>query len=400
MLGGSESQIVAIDRARELGYRTVLCDYLRDNPGQMHSDAFYCVSTTDKDAVIEIAKQERVNGVVAYGSDPAAPTAAYVAEELGLPGIPYNTARDFCEKQRFKAFLERNGFNVPKHIAIGTDDASTESIIDALRTESLSLPLIIKPSDSSGSKGVSVIETVEGLSNAISKARAFSRNGILEVEEFIRADHEGVIEGELFVYDGEVVSWGLMRCLRDGMTNPLLPAGYRHPLDLPDYRFEMVKQTIAHLVEAGGIRFGAINVEMLIDVNDNLFIIDAGPRNGGNMLPAFFSRISGDDLVEGTLRCAMGDPWEHGTYSGRSKFGWYMHVLHSRSYGALKGVEYSDTAFGAMEYEKVFVPKGSMVRPFRNSQDIVGLAMFRFDNTDVLDGFLADVEHHIKVIVE
>ena len=115
MLGGSESQIVAIDRARELGYYTVLCDYLPDNPGRFHADKFYQVSTTDKDAVMRVAREEVVDGVVAYGSDPAAPTAAYVAERLGLPGIPYETAKSFCEKHLFRDFLCRKGFSVPEH---------------------------------------------------------------------------------------------------------------------------------------------------------------------------------------------------------------------------------------------------------------------------------------------
>ena len=88
LLGGSAQQIVAIETAKRLGYFTVLCDYLSDNPGQYVADKFYLVSTTDKDAVLEVAKNENVDGVLAYASDPAAPTAAYVAEKLGLPGSP------------------------------------------------------------------------------------------------------------------------------------------------------------------------------------------------------------------------------------------------------------------------------------------------------------------------
>ena len=89
MLGGSAQQVVAIRTARQMGYYTVLCDYLPDNPGQYAADKFYLVSTIDKEAVLEVARQERVDGVVAYASDPAAPTAAALSylgsSKAGLP---------------------------------------------------------------------------------------------------------------------------------------------------------------------------------------------------------------------------------------------------------------------------------------------------------------------------
>ena len=76
LLGGSRQQIVAIETAKRLGYRTVLCDYLPDNPGQYVADSFHLVSTTDREAVLEVARAEGVSGALAYASEPAAPTAA------------------------------------------------------------------------------------------------------------------------------------------------------------------------------------------------------------------------------------------------------------------------------------------------------------------------------------
>ena len=98
LLGGSAQQVVAIETAKRLGYYTVLCDYLTDNPGQFVADKFYLVSTTDKDAVFDVAIKENVSGVLAYASDPAAPTAAYVANKLGLPGNPYDSVEILCNK--------------------------------------------------------------------------------------------------------------------------------------------------------------------------------------------------------------------------------------------------------------------------------------------------------------
>ena len=114
LLGGSSQQVVAIETAKGLGLETVLCDYLPDNPGQYHADRFYLVSTTDQEAVLEVARKERIDGVIAYASDPAAPTAAYVAEQLGLPTNPAKSVDMLCNKDRFRKFLSENGFTVPE----------------------------------------------------------------------------------------------------------------------------------------------------------------------------------------------------------------------------------------------------------------------------------------------
>lgn len=128
LLGGSAQQVVAIETAKKLGYYTVLCDYLTDNPGQYVADKFYLVSTTDKGAILEVAQKEKVDGVLAYASDPAAPTAAYVGEKLKLPTNPYSAVEILCNKDRFRAFLHDHGFNAPISMGYQTveDNLSVE----------------------------------------------------------------------------------------------------------------------------------------------------------------------------------------------------------------------------------------------------------------------------------
>ena len=148
LLGGSAQQIVAINTAKRLGYYTVLCDFLPDNPGQYEADKFYLVSTTDKNAVLKVAMEENVNGVLAYASDPAAPTAAYVAEKLGLLTNPYESVETLCNKDKFRIFLKKNGFNAPVSKGYSSNNVDTSLF---------SLPVIVKPADSSGSKGATVL---------------------------------------------------------------------------------------------------------------------------------------------------------------------------------------------------------------------------------------------------
>ena len=396
LLGGSEQQIVAIDKARELGYRTVLCDYLPDNPGQHHADVFYQVSTTDMDAVLEVARTERIDGVVAYASDPAAPTAAYVADVLGLPGVPLSTADSFCQKHLFRRFLSEHGFNVPWSVALSADETAWGEVV-----ASLSFPLLIKPTDSSGSKGVTVVFDAKGLSQAAKEARRFSRNGVLIAEEFVERAHPHVIEAEIFVLDGEVACWGLINSIRDVGSNPLLPAGYSYPLDMDERRRSIVRAEVGRLVEASGVQAGAFNIEMIIDKDDRLFFLDAGPRNGGNMLPDFISMIAGCDLVEATVRVAMGDGDDLCVgLDGTSGGSWGLCVLHSARAGRFGRVDYSDLAASSVVRERLDIAEGDEVRPFETCNDLLGLSFMHFRSEEEKHAVMDHMAENVHIVLE
>lgn len=385
LLGGSSQQITAIKKAKKLGYHTILCDFLEDNPGQLEADKFYLVSTTDKDAILEVAKREQIDGIVAYSSDPAAPTAAYVAEKLGLPGVPYKVAEAFCNKNLFREFLKRNGFNVPGSVEIDVD--SDPSVV-----EGLSFPIIIKPTDSSGSKGVTVIDDISGFIKARDFAYEFSRNGILIAEEYIIRDHEDVIETEIFILNGAVVSWGIMSSVRDKYTNPLIPAAYSYPVTIADNLFNIVKAEVSRLVEATKVQNGAFNIEMVITKENELYFLDAGPRNGGNMLPEYIGMISNSDLVEATLKAAMGevDKIQGIELDGLSGGYYGLYVIHSNKEGVLSSIEYKGGTSNYLQRQHLFKPIGSDVKPFENSRDAIGLAFFRFPDKDTRDDILRD----------
>ena len=98
LLGGSRHQLCAIEAAKRVGYRTVLCDYLSDNPGRHMADVFYPESTTDRQRMLQIARHECIDGIISFGSDAANPSAAYVAERLGLPTNPLAAVETLSDK--------------------------------------------------------------------------------------------------------------------------------------------------------------------------------------------------------------------------------------------------------------------------------------------------------------
>lgn len=395
MLGGSAQQVIAIKRAKEMGLRTVLCDYLDDNPGQHYADSFYLVSTTDKEAVLRVAIDEAVDAVVAYSSDPAAPTAAYVANKLNLSGLPYAMSLNFCEKHRFRRFLEENDFSVPRSRRF-----DTEGSVDPNCLQSLSFPLIVKPTDSSGSKGVTVVRGRSMFDAAYRRALEHSRNGVVIAEEYIERDHAHVIEAELLVNDGRVITWGLINSIRDAETNALLPAAYSYPLEISESQRKIVESEIEKLVQASGMNRGAFNIEMIIDANGKLYFLDAGPRNGGNMLPDFISMIAGGDVPSATIRMCLGEsPDASVCLDGRSGGSWGLVVLHSGQPGKFDSMWYSDAVSCNIVEEHIFVDRGDPVSPFDTCNDLVGLLFLHFPSEIEKRKVMNHLDENISVLL-
>ncbi|MBR4502331.1 MAG: ATP-grasp domain-containing protein [Clostridia bacterium] len=392
LLGGSAQQIVAIETAKRLGMYTVLCDYLPDNPGQYHADRFYQVSTTDREAVLNVAEKEKIDYTIAYASDPAAPTAAWVAEKLGLPTNPFEAVNILCNKDLFRRFLKGHGFNTP--MAKGYIDAATANKDFGRFT----FPVIVKPVDSSGSKGATVLRDTGKAAQAVDFAFSFSRAHRIIIEEFIEKKHPYLIGGDIFVSCGRVVQWGLMNCHRDPEVNPLVPVGKSYPPLLAAEDLHEVKSTLQRLVTELGIRFGPMNVELVVDAAGRVFPIDIGPRSGGNMIPDLLGMIFGTDVVEMSVRAAMGQQTEAGCGEGKPFYA--THNLHSDRDGFFKGIAFSDDLRPHVVRECVYKKAGDDVQYFDNASKALGIVFMHFDSEEQMEWFLGHIHEHIHVLVE
>lgn len=392
LLGGSAQQVVAIETAKRLGFDTVLCDYLPDNPGQYHADKFYQVSTTDKAAILEVAQREGISGIVAYSSDPAAPTAAFVAEEMGLPGNPAWAVETLCNKDLFRRFLEEKGFNAPQSRGYETVEAALKD------TARFRMPVIVKPVDSSGSKGVTVLRSHEGLEEAVRFAFFFSRSHRIIMEEFVEKAHPYLVGGDIFVVDGKVALWGLMNCHRDASVNPLVPVGKSYPLALSKEQEDAVRQTLQELVDKLSIRLGAMNVELVVDAGGRVWPIDVGPRNGGNMIPELLGYIFDVDVVELTVRAAMG--MEVALTAGEGKPFYATHNLHSSRSGTFRGIRFSPELTPCILRQSIYKQPGDRVEYFDNAAKALGILFLKFPDAGTMKRLLSDINSHICVCLE
>ena len=400
MLGGSRQQVVAIECAKRLGLRTVLCDYLPDNPGQHYADVFYQESTTDRERMLQIARAEGVSGVLAYSSDPAAPTAAYVAEQLGLPTNPLAAVETLSEKHLFRAHLQKAGLPCPKAmpVAVGT---SAKEVLDGAEDMGMRWPVVVKPTDSSGSKGVTVIEAPDAVAvgDALQYAAGFSRNGVLLVEEYIVAAFPRVIGGDVFVVDGQVRFWGLMSCLRDEGLGGLVPIGERNPSGLSAAQDRAVRRVVQDLVSSLDLRFGELNVEVIVGAGDVPYMLELGARAGGNMIPVQLSDISDIDLVEANVRYAVGDNSLDVSFDGNDE-AVATYVLHADRAGTFAGVDVDQSVAGNIYRRVMYVEPGERVESFDGANKALGIFFLRFDTVGQLETAMANATSLIRPVLQ
>lgn len=380
MLGGSTQQVTAIRKAKEMGYRTVLIDYLPDNPGQFVADRWYCQSTTDMDAVFNIAKKEKVSGILPYASDPAALPAAIVCERLGLPTNPAKSVEILGVKHKFRKFLQDNGFVCPKTFSFNLD-TPLKDIINGI--EGLKFPLVIKPTDSSGSKGVTFIQDVSELLQAIDFATLYSRNKVLLAEEYIFRGYPHVIGGDIFVENGKIIVFGIMECLRDNGGESLIPIGEKRPCGLNANQIIAVQSELQRLISCLDIRNGELNVEVLIDINNQPNFLELGPRAGGNMIPVQLSDIFGVDLVRANVAVAMGENVDLKVIEPVECF--MTFVLHSHEDGFFAGIEFSPEIEKNIYRKVIYKKLGDKVEKFDNAGNALGIIFMRFPSKEVMD---------------
>lgn len=396
LLGGSAQQIIAIEAAKRLGYYTVLCDYLTDNPGRYLSDKFYLRSTTDKETILNIAKEERVDGVVAYASEPAALTSAYVSENLGLPGNPYKSVEILCNKDKFREFLTIHGFFTPKARSYG----AVEAAFDDINGDIFQSSVIVKPVDSSGSKGVSRIKKGESQNAIVQKlenAMDYSRRKCIIVEEFVEK-YGYQIAGDGLSVNGRLV----FRCFGNDhfdihAPNPFVPVAASFPYNMPDIVQEKIHLEIQRLLTLLGMKTCTYNFDLRIDKDYNVYLMEVAPRNGGNYIPQVIQYATGVDLVECAIKAATGEDLSYIT-SGIQKGFWSYYAVHSNYGGILDQVVLGDSVRQNNIVDNyIKKKKGDEMNAFTGAGDTLGCLIMKFESMNQMLEMMDNSNKWIKV---
>jgi len=392
ILGGTSFQIPCIKYAKAKGFHVITCDYNPDNPGHKYSDEFYNVSTTDLKAVLKLGRKLEIDGILAYASDPAAPTAAYVAEKMGLPGNPYKSVKTLSEKDLYKSFLRLKKFNTPSYGAYGSlNDFSGSS--DEFR-----YPIIVKPVDSSGSKGISAVNDFWEMDKAIDYAMKFSRCKRFIVEEFIEKKYPQ-LDGDIFVYDGKIIAYYLGDQRNDVEVNPFVPSSINYPSLLPEHIHAKIQSDLQRAIDLLKIKFGGFNIEVIVDENDEVFLIEIGARNGGNCIPDIIKCASNVDMIKMSVDACMGEEPKIQNRKDIDKF-YTTYVIHSNVDGKFKSVKVHENISDYVLDIRLMVEKGGDVFTFKGSNCTVGIGLLEFPNLEIRNEMMDKIEEFIAVELE
>lgn len=394
LLGGLRYLLPVIESAHKLGYYVITCDYLPDNIAHKYSDEYHNVSIIDKEAVLALAKELQIDGIMSFAVDPGVVTAAYVQEQMGLPAFgPYESVCILQNKDRFRNFLTQHGFNVPKAKGFASiEEAMAEKYW-------YPWPVIVKPTDSAGSKGVTRVDRLEDLRPALEVAFAHSLSKRVIVEEFI--EKAGCSsDTDSFSVDGELkfVSFSAQR-FDEHAPNPYTPSAYSWPSTMTAEQEAELTSEIQRLLKLLGMRTSIYNIETRVGTNGKPYIMEVSPRGGGNRLAEMLRFATGVDLITNAVRAAVGDEVmavEQKPYNGH----WAEVILHADEDGHFISLD-MDSEFKAKHVKQIdlWVKKGDKVSAFRGANDAIGTLVLQFDTEEELVLALAQLEVWMQVVV-
>lgn len=395
LLGGSRYLLPVIKAAHKLGLYVITCDYLPDNVAHKYSDEYINVSIIDKEAVLKVAIEQRIDGIMSFATDPGVVTAAYVAEKMGLPSCgSYEAVSILQDKGKFRDFLKKHGFNVP-------NAKSYDNIETALREqEAFNWPVIVKPVDSAGSKGVTKVECIENLKGAIEYALGFSHCDKFIIEDFI--EKKGCSsDSDSFSIDGKLVAVTFSSQRFDvNADNPYAPMAYSWPSTFSKEHEKELACELQRLLTLLGMRTSIYNIETREGVDGKSYIMEVSPRGGGNRLAEMIRFAYGVDLIKAAVQAAVGLPID-GINQPEYNGCWAEYVIHSSKDGKFKELWiHPDVMKNNVKEIDLWVNKDDVVHKFSAANYAIGTVVLQFDSQDELEEKLKAMEDYLKVIVE
>lgn len=394
LLGGLRYLIPVIKTAHKLGLYVITCDYIPDNIAHKYSDEYHNVNIIDKDAVLSLARKIEIDGIMSFAVDPGVITAAYVANQLGLPSCPYDSVIILQNKGLFREFLKRNNFTVPTAKSFSNEQISDEDLAR------FNFPVIIKPVDSAGSKGVTKVDNVEQLKEAIEIALLNSISKEFIIEDFIEKK-EFSSDTDCFSVDGEMKFFSFSNQYFDqNAANPYTPSAYSWPSTISAENQELLKKELQRLVTLLKLGTSIYNIEVREGIDGKAYIMEVSPRGGGNRLSELIKYATGMDLIKNSVLAAVGDnslDVVQKSYNGY----WAEIILHTNKSGCFLRIDICDEIKEKHVAEiDLWVDKGDKIREFNAANDAIGTLVLQFDTQEQMEEMMSCQNSWLKVIVE
>lgn len=295
IIGASYLQEPLIQKAKARGIETHVFAWAADDVGEKSADYFYPISITEKEEILEKCKEIGIDGICTIASDLAAVTVGFVANELGLVGNTMESVLMSTNKHLMRQCFEKNGDPSPKSILVNN--------MDDLKDVKLDYPIIVKPTDRSGSRGITKLYNSDGLIEAIERAVEKSFENCALVEEFVTGKEYSV---EYISWKGKHSFLSLTQKYTTGAPN-FIETGHLEPALVDSVTIEKVRKIVEHALDTLGIEYGASHSEIKISDTGEIKIIEIGARMGGDNIGSSLVNLStGYDFVSGVIDVSLG----------------------------------------------------------------------------------------------
>lgn len=394
LLGGMRYLVPVIEAAHKLGVYVITCDYLPNNIAHKYSDEYCNVSILEKDKVLEKAKELKIDGILSFACDPGVVTAAYVAEKMGLPSSgPYESVEILQNKGKFRKFLTENNFNVP----VAKQYTDIETALND--TEMFNWPVIVKPTDSAGSKGVTKVEEKDKLKDAINYALKFSHSNEFIIEDFLEKIGDSS-DCDSFSIDGKLkfVSFSAQK-FDENCENPYTPAAFTWPASISKEHQEELTNEIQRLLKLLDMKNSIYNIETRECTNGKAYIMECSPRGGGNRLAEMIRYMTGVDMITNIVKSALGMDLDV-IEQKELKDNWAEIILHSEKEGTFEKLWISEEISSNIVENDLWIETGTHVGGFSGANEAIGTMVLKFDSEIQMNNVLNNQNNYIKVIVD
>ena len=394
LLGGMRYLVPVIEAAHKLGVYVITCDYLPNNIAHKYSDEYCNVSILEKEKVLEKAKELKIDGILSFACDPGVVTAAYVAEKMGLPSSgPYESVEILQNKGKFRKFLTENNFTVP----VAKQYTDIETALNDI--EMFNWPVIVKPTDSAGSKGVTKVIEKNKLEDSINYALKFSHSNEFIIEDFLEKVGDSS-DCDSFSIDGKLkfVSFSAQK-FDENCENPYTPAAYTWPTSISKKHQKELTNEIQRLLNLLNMKSSIYNIETRECTNEKAYIMECSPRGGGNRLAEMVRYMTGVDMITNTVKVALGMEPDN-IIQQEIRDNWAEIILQSEKEGTFEKLWISEEITSNIVENDLWIEEGTKVGGFSGANEAIGTMVLKFDSQKQMDEVLNNQEKYIKVILK
>lgn len=300
IIGAGFGQLPAIIKAKAMGLNVIAIDKNPDAIGMKLADYAYAIDVIDVERTLKIASIHNIDGVLTLQTDLPVPTVGAVVDAFNLNGSGLSVAEKCSNKIKTRLAFHKAQVPQPQFEVVSDYESAINAVLK------IGLPCIIKPADSSGSRGVSKVKSIDDIEFALNDAFKYTKLKEILVEDYISGKEIGA---QAFSVDGKC---DCVLVHNDTLSEApyMIPIGHSFPVvGFTNSELKRIEEYIKRAVDVLGIKAGPSNIDLIVDSRDNTVkIIEIGARIGATCLPELVYYHSGIDWIEQTINSCLNLP--------------------------------------------------------------------------------------------